>query len=339
MVNQVQFTTKVNRIPEPMKANSISNVNNENGLNLNYVTIIQGRILKGVGGNYQILLSDGSQVTATPRGILRRQKISPYPGDIVDLSSESEESEQYSIDNIHERKSFLIRPAIANIDLMLITVSASSPKPDCFLIDKLIILCYKAGISVALCITKADLDQQDAIELKEKYKEVGIPIFILGDCEENSQEFDEMKNIMQGKIVSFAGQSGVGKSTLLNKIFDKQCMDIGTVSEKIGRGKHTTRHSEIFVYESGLLADTPGFSSLELEELEITGPDVLKGYPEIEKFESKCKFADCRHIGETGCAIDESKINPERLIRYRQYRKNMDEIHHYDLKKKNRYEK
>jgi len=297
---------------------------------------LQGRILKGVGGNYQVLVDDGSEITAKPRGILRKEKMTPYPGDIVDLSFTSDEVTQYSIDHIHKRASFLIRPAIANLDLIIITCSACEPKPDCFLLDKLLILCKKAGVSTALCITKADLDKQEADNLYRKYKSVGIPIFIIGDDVEFEPEIKKISELITGKIVSFAGQSGVGKSTLLNIIMGKNCMDTGRVSEKIGRGRHTTRHSEIFRYEGGFLADTPGFSSLELEELEVTGEDVLKGFPEIAKIEGDCQFTGCRHIGEKGCAIDENEIDPDRLARYRFFRKQMDAIQPYELiKKKN----
>lgn len=308
--------------------NTKRNSNNLN--NPNSTPTIQGRILKGVGGNYQVLLDDGSEVTAKPRGILRKEKISPYPGDMVDLSFTDDETTQYNIDHVHDRKSFLIRPAIANLDLMIITCSASSPKPDCFLLDKMIIICKKAGVTPVICITKADLNNEEALILHDKYNRVGIPIFIVGDSTEFKSSLDDMKKLITGKIVSFAGQSGVGKSTLLNKILKKDCMNIGEVSEKIGRGKHTTRHSQIFAYEDGLLADTPGFSSLELEDLDVTGEDVLMGFPEIAQIEGYCRFTGCRHIGEAGCAIEEKEIDPERLQRYRQFRKLMDAIHPYE---------
>lgn len=295
---------------------------------------IYGRILKGVGGNYQILTTKGTEVCAKPRGILRKEKISPYPGDYVKLSFTNDEKVQYNIDSIEERKSFLIRPAIANIDLMLITCSATAPEPDLYLVDKLIILCIKSKINVAICITKADMDINKANQIKNQYQDANFPIFILGESTDFDDDFKKMKNIITDKIVSFAGQSGVGKSTLLNKIFCKECMEIGLVSEKIGRGKHTTRHCEIFVYENGLLADTPGFSSLELEELEVNGLDVLYGYPELVNIEGQCMFNNCRHLGEKGCLIDNVSISSERLNRYRQYRKAMDQIMAYELKNK-----
>lgn len=295
---------------------------------------IRGRILKGVGGNYQILTDDGREVTAKPRGILRKTKTTPYPGDFVDLSFTDEETMRYSIDFVYPRQTFLTRPAIANLDHIIITCSAVNPKPDCFYIDKLIILCMKAGINASLCITKADLDKKEADLIYKTYEKTGIPVFLLGDAPDFQQNFENLRKFITGKTISFSGQSGVGKSTLLNKLIRRHGMLVGEVSGKIGKGKHTTRHSQIFAYESGFLADTPGFSSLELEDLEVTGADVLKGYPEINRIEGRCRFTGCRHTGEAGCVIDEIEVDAGRLSRYRQFRKLMDAIQPYEFKKK-----
>ena len=292
-----------------------------------------GRILKGVGGNYLVLLDDGREVTAKLRGILRKEKITPYPGDLVDVSFTDDEAIQYNIDHVHDRTSFLIRPAIANLDRIIITCSACTPSPDCFLLDKLIILCKKAGIAPALCITKADLDPAAAKSLAAQYSRTAIPVFTVGESSEFQTGLESMKKQIKGETVSFAGLSGVGKSTLLNRILKTEHMDTGEVSERIGRGKHTTRHSRIFAYGDGYLADTPGFSTLELEDLQVSGEDVLAGYPEIAQSEGKCRFTGCRHIGELGCAVDEKAVNPERLFRYRQFRQQMDKIPSYENKK------
>ncbi len=295
--------------------------------------VMSGRILKGVGGNYLVLQDDGREVTATLRGILRKEKITPYPGDLVDVSFTDDETIQYNIDCVHERRSFLIRPAIANLDRMIITCSVCAPKPDCFLLDKMIILCKKAGIAPLLCITKADLDPEGADSLAENYRKTGIPVYIVGESGPFKEGVEAMKKVIKGEMVSFAGQSGVGKSTLLNKILKTAHMDTGAVSKKIGRGKHTTRHSRIFPYDEGFLADTPGFGSLELEDLQVSGEDVLAGYPEIAQSEGACRFTGCRHVGELGCAVDEKDIDPERLYRYREFRQKMDKNQTYDTKK------
>jgi ribosome biogenesis GTPase len=296
-------------------------------------TKLAGRILKGVGGNYQILLDSGGEITAKPRGILRKDNSVPYPGDFVDVSFTNDEVTQYNIDHIHERTSFLIRPAIANLDSIILTCSAAEPKPDCFLLDKLIIICIKAGVRPVICITKADLDREEAERIGRQYSLAGLQIFKVGKTDEYLSGFGEMEQWLSGKTVSFAGPSGVGKSTLLNRIMKQHFMNTGAISEKIGKGKHTTRHSQIFACGSGYLADTPGFSSLELQDLDVTGDDVLAGYPEIAESDGECRFADCRHIGEAGCSIDLDRIDPERLSRYRQFRNQMDKIQPYEMKK------
>jgi len=294
----------------------------------------KGVILKGVGGEYKVLLDDDVQVIAKPRGSIRQEKYIPYPGDHVLLSIGDSNSDLFSIEKILPRKSFILRPAVANIDSLIITCSVKNPKTDMFFIDKMIIISIKEGIEPVICITKSDLDSKRSLELKKEYNEIGFPVFLLGEGNLFQEDYELLDKYIEGKIVSFAGQSGVGKSTLLNKLVQKDCMKIGKVSERNKAGKHTTRHSEIFPYKKSLIADTPGFTTIELKDLDVKGEDVLAGYPELDINKGKCKFADCRHLGEKGCSVNPDDYNSGRITRYQQFRKEIDLIMPHEYKNK-----
>ena len=298
-------------------------------------SFLKGIILKGIGGEYTVLLDENSRVTAKPRGAIRQEKYIPYPGDFVLISKPDDNSEFYSIEKILPRNTFIIRPAIANIDSLIITCSVKNPKTDMFFIDKMIIICFKEGIKPVICITKSDLDSERALELKREYNEIGIPVFLTGKGNLSDNGYELLSKYIEDKIVSFAGQSGVGKSTLLNKLVRQDCMKTGEVSERNKAGKHTTRHSEIFLYKNSLIADTPGFYSIELKDLNIRGDDVLAGYPELMEYNGKCKFADCKHLGEKGCAVKVDEKTIERINRYRQFRKEADLILSHEYKNRN----
>lgn len=292
----------------------------------------RGIILKGIGGQYTLLLDSKEEQKAIPRGNLRKKEKTPYPGDMVFARKTGDDIIPYSIERIAPRKSFIRRPAIANLDALVITISAKDPEPDMFFVDKMIIIACKQGIEAAICITKTDLDMEKAQKIKKEYKDTDIPVFLLSGLHGKKEEYTGLKAFIKGRIVTFAGQSGVGKSTLLNRIIERQCMETGEISGKNKKGKHTTRHSEVFPYKNGFLADTPGFSSLDLKDLDITGDDVRLGYPEINYFEGKCKFKGCRHLGEKGCAILKEKINPNRMERYEIFRKEADSFPEYKYK-------
>jgi len=293
-----------------------------------------GIILKGVGGEYRVLLDNKEQVVAKPRGSIRQDKFIPYPGDRVILSRGDSETDLFSIEKILPRKSFILRPAVANIESLIITCSAKNPKTDMIFIDKMIIISIKEGINPVICITKSDLDSKRASELKREYNEIGFPVFLIGEGEMFQKDYELLDKYIEGKIVSFAGQSGVGKSTLLNKLVQKDCMKTGKISERNKTGKHTTRHSEIFLYKKSLIADTPGFTTIELKDLDVRGEDVLAGYPELEKYQGKCKFADCRHLGEKGCSVLSDEYNTQRISRYQQFRREIDVFMPHEYKNK-----
>jgi ribosome biogenesis GTPase len=289
----------------------------------------QARILKGVGGLY--LLAGAGEATglASARGLFRKDGLIPTPGDLVEAVSSGDPDVPFRIVRILPRKNYLIRPTVANLDTLIITLSALNPPPDYHLADKLLTVCLLNRIEPILCITKTDLPGQQAAAIEAVYQPAGLPIIRTSPGDTLSH--DRLRRLVAGRVVSLAGQSGVGKSTLLNQLFGEEIMPVGRVSDRIGRGRHTTRHVELFPFAGGFLADTPGFTALELPELGVKGSDLIAGYPELQAIEGQCRFAGCRHCGELGCAVDRATIDPGRLARYRQFRSELDRISPYNL--------
>jgi ribosome biogenesis GTPase len=287
----------------------------------------QARILKGVGGQYWLHGPSGFTGIASARGIFRKDGIVPTAGDLVTYAASGDPDNPWRIDSILPRHNILIRPAIANLDILIITLSAEEPAPDYYLVDKLLTVCLANQIKPLICITKTDLVASTADAVARTYRPVGCPVILTNPTDTASHE--QLRQLLTGHIVSFAGQSGVGKSTLLNQLFGATRMATGGVSERIGRGKHTTRHVELFPFAGGYLADTPGFSSFELSELGITGANLVTGYPEIAAIADRCRFTGCRHLGDLGCAIDQADIDPDRLARYRFFRVQLDSVDPY----------
>lgn len=278
---------------------------------------LRGRITKGVGGEYTVMLENGSSVLAAPRGILRKRKIIPTVGDFCTVEPSGDPDIPYVIASIEPRKNILIRPSVSNIDVLIIAVSIFDPEPDLKLLDKLLILCAKLSIEPLIWLTKTDLSDVQAEALRSEYSQAGFRVV---ETSKDSMLSKEMVHeIFSGHTVGIAGQSGVGKSTLCHRLTGMEHIEVGDISERLKRGKHTTRHVELFPYENGYLIDTPGFSSLEIDRIGLDTEDVIHGYPELLAISGKCRFDDCRHKGEMGCALDESGISPGRLARYREF--------------------
>jgi len=273
--------------------------------------------MMGVGGEYTIHLSDGQDVLAKPRGIFRKMKVIPTAGDYCEIEPSGDPDIPYTIVTIEDRKNLLIRPSVANIDVLIIAVSISDPQPDLKLLDKLLILCPKLRIDPVILLTKTDLAPDKAKELAAVYEEAGFRILQISKEEMLPDEV--VRALFRGHTVGVAGQSGVGKSTLCHRLTGKEHIEVGEISERLKRGKHTTRHVELFPYEGGYLIDTPGFSSLEVDRIGISEEDLIGGYPELLKIAGKCRFQDCRHRGELGCRVQESGISEGRLARYREF--------------------
>jgi ribosome biogenesis GTPase len=279
--------------------------------------LIPGLIIKGIGGFYYVKTEFGI-FECKARGIFRKDSFTPLPGDKVSISISNKDEKVGNIEEILPRESQLIRPAVANVNQIAIVISIKSPQPDFILLDKLLITVEQKEISAVVCINKIDLDKTlEYKKVAEAYQKSGYRVIALSSVEVTG--FDELEGALIGKTTVFAGQSGVGKSTILNKVLDSYVMKTGKVSEKIERGKHTTRHAELIELKSGgFVVDTPGFSSFELSGLEVG--ELQNYYPEFREYFGKCKFTGCRHIAEPGCkvrdALEKEIIDGGRYARY-----------------------
>lgn len=256
---------------------------------------MQGIIIKGIGGFYYVKTADNTEYECKARGVFRKEGITPMIGDRVEIDLIG--NGKASITKIFERSSSLIRPPVANIDSMILVVASTSPEPNIFLIDKMLVNSEISGIRPIICINKSDLTKREDIE--NIYKTAGYTVITASA--ENEVGIDELMSLINGKVTAFAGLSGVGKSSLLSLITSRT-IETGAVSEKISRGRHTTRHVELFeLPEGGFVLDTPGFSSLEIEG--IDAEDLWRYFPEMSNTEGLCRFRGCSHINEPDCAV------------------------------------
>jgi len=276
---------------------------------------LEGVILRGVGGFYYVW--DGAvQHECRARGRFRRDKITPTVGDRVLFTPEklgAEESYGY-LEEILPRTSELARPPLANIDLIIAVIAAVAPNPDLLLLDKLLIGASEAAVDAAVCINKTDL--ATAADVVEEYRLCGYDVFALSAS--SGEGVAQMRGRLSGHIAAFAGQSGVGKSSLINALEPDMNLKTGAVS-RIERGRHTTRHCELLLLPGGgLLADTPGFSLLESETVDPL--ELKEHYPEFAPYEGLCRFDGCSHRSEPGCAVREAaregRLSIGRLERY-----------------------
>lgn len=275
----------------------------------------KGLILKGIGGFYYVETAIGI-FECKARGAFRKQKITPLAGDRVVITVN--ENQENTVDSIEERKNFLRRPPIANVDIMAIIVATRDPKPSTLIIDRLTAIACHKKIEPIVIVTKSDLASSD--ELCDIYGKAGVKTVAVSSV--TGEGIEEIKSILAGKISVFTGNSAVGKSTLLNALDERLDLETGEYSEKLGRGRHTTRQVELFKLCGGYLADTPGFSSLDFEKSDLILKDELADcFPEFEKYLGKCKFTTCTHTCEKGCKIVEAVENGEIPVsRHNSYR-------------------
>lgn len=272
---------------------------------------MKGTIIKGMGGTYFASTKEDKVVEVIPMGKIRKSKL--MIGDDVEMI-EDKYSKKFVIQNVLSRKNQLLRPKVANIDILCIVI-ASVPQPDYLLVDKLIIACKRNKIQPILVINKTDLNEY--LALVREYERV-LPIYLVSSLHHIG--LDELKQALKGKVTAFAGQSAVGKSTLISALFQLH-LESGEVSKKVERGKHTTRHCELFCCgDHTLVIDTPGFSLLEIDD--IKSAELQDYYEEFETYKEDCKFANCLHttFDSTICgvakAVEQGKIIKSRVERY-----------------------
>ncbi|MCR4615236.1 MAG: ribosome small subunit-dependent GTPase A [Clostridiales bacterium] len=262
-------------------------------------------MIKGIGGFYYVEVAD-VLYECKARGLFRKDGIVPLAGDRVSI--EVDDDNKGTVVSIGERKNYLIRPPVANIDRLFIVASTVEPRPSTLVIDKLTASAENKGITPVIVITKSDIKSSD--ELAAAYKHSGIKTISV--CSVTGEGIDEVKAELKGRISAFAGNSGVGKSTLLNAIDKRLNLQTGEISDKLGRGRHTTRHIELYKTCGGYVADTPGFASFTLEEREfISKEDLPFCFPEFLPYLGKCKFSTCTHVCDKGCKIVEAVKNGE----------------------------
>ncbi len=272
----------------------------------------KGIITKGIGGFYYVEVANAT-FECKARGKFRKSRITPLVGDTVEITVN--ENAENTIDVICDRKNFLNRPPVSNIDNLIIVVSTVEPRPNFFVIDKLIATAEYKNIEPYIVISKTDLSSFE--EIYNVYEKSGITVISLDD--ENALE--KIKSIMNGKITAFTGNSGVGKTTLLNRLDNSLNLSTGAISDKLGRGRHTTRQAQLFNVCGGYVIDTPGFSSFEFEKTEIIKKDDLPYcFREFREYLGTCKFTSCAHVNDKGCSICEAVKNGEiNEIRHNNY--------------------
>ena len=290
-----------------------------------------GKIMKGIAGFYYVGVVESGVYECKAKGIFRQDKIKPLVGDDVEIEVLNEEEKLGNIVKILPRRSELIRPAVANIDQALVIFAAREPKPNLSLLDRFLVIMEKQDVPVIICFNKQDLcDEEEVGRLKEIYEACGYPV-VLASAKQG-EGIEEIKSLLRGKTTTVAGPSGVGKSSLTNLLQNEVQMETGEISKKLGRGRHTTRHSQIIQIEKDTwLYDTPGFTSFYVEEIE---KEELRFYfREFSKYEGTCRFQGCTHTHEPGCmvknALEEGKISKERYENYLEL--------YGELKEKRRY--
>ena len=259
--------------------------------------IKEGLILKGIGGFSYVETADGV-FECKAKGKFRKEGISPLAGDRVTVTIRTDK--ENTIDEIKERKNKLRRPPVANIDKLFVVVSTAKPYPNTLIIDKMTVLAEKHGIEPVIIITKTDLE--DYNELFETYKKAGYKVYL--HSKDTNENLDEIAAELSGCICAFTGNSGVGKSTLINALCPSLTLETGEISDKLGRGRHTTRQAEIFHVADGLVIDTAGFSSVDFaDDSVIFSSDLENYFPEIREHIGECRFTGCAHLGDKGCRI------------------------------------
>ena len=272
----------------------------------------QGRIVKALSGFYDVDLGGGRIVTCKARGRLRKEGTTPLVGDQALV-------ENAMVQEILPRRNWFVRPAVANLDLLVLLASEVIPVTEPFLVDRITAIAGSQGVEVVIVVNKTDLSGEG--ELARIYRRAGYQVVCTSAV--TGQGIEELRALIVGKVVALSGNSGVGKSSILNRLAPSLCLPTGEVSDKLGRGRHTTRHIQLFALPDGTyVADTPGFSSFDTEQMEVILKENLQyAFPDFAPFLGRCQFHDCAHLREPGCAVTEAlargEIEPSRYESYR----------------------
>ena len=292
----------------------------------------KGCIVKALSGFYYVELQDGSVIQCRARGIFRKEGISPLVGDEVEISRQGKNG---TVERIAPRKNSFIRPAVSNLDALVVLASEANPVTDPFLIDRVSAIAGQQNVPVLLCINKTDL--KDGKKLTELYRASGYAVF--PTSAETCEGIEELRQAIAGKTVAFTGNSGVGKSSILNCLHAGLSIPTGEVSDKLGRGRHTTRHVEIYTLADGTrIMDTPGFSAFDTEQMElILKEDLQYAFPDFAPYLGSCRYQDCAHIKEPDCAVlqalREGKIRSSRHESYVRLYEEAKKIKLWEIKK------
>ena len=294
------------------------------------MTKTEGRIIRSLSGFYEVQTDSGT-VTCRARGSLRRGTEIPLTGDLVTISVERGKG---MVEKIHPRRNSFVRPAVANVDALVVFAANANPITEPFLIDRVAAIAGDQEVPVYLCVNKCDLDPaQDLIRI---YTHAGFPV--IAASAETGEGIEQLREMIRGKLVAFTGNSGVGKSSILNRLCPALELPTGEVSEKLGRGRHTTRHVELYdLGEGTLVADTPGFSSFATDQMEVMLKENLQyAFPDFGAYIGQCQFHDCSHRKEPGCAVTKAlqagEIEPTRYDSYLRLYEKASQIKLWELK-------
>lgn len=289
-----------------------------------------GRIIRSLSGFYDVQLP-GQVVTCRGRGVLRKQHVTPLTGDMVEITVEHGKG---MVEAVLPRQNSFVRPAVANVDALAIFAANVNPVTEPFLIDRVTAIAGNQNVKCVICINKCDLDP--AQKLQEIYEKAGFPVIATSAV--TGEGVEQLRAFLRGKLTAFTGNTGIGKSSILNALCPALNLATGEVSEKLGRGRHTTRHVELYTLEEDtFVMDTPGFSSFDTDQMDVILKENLQyAFPDFAPWVGTCQFADCSHRQEPGCgvrqALEEGKIMPSRYDSYLRLYEKSAQIKEWELK-------
>lgn len=291
---------------------------------------ITGRIIRSISGFYDVQTAEGV-VTCRARGILRRADSSPLTGDLAEITVEKGKG---MVEKLLPRKNSFIRPAVANVDALVVFAANVNPVTEPFLIDRVAAIAGDQEVPVYLCVNKCDLDP--AMDLVRIYENAGFPVICTSA--ETGEGVEALRQLIRGKLTAFTGNSGVGKSSILNRLCPELGLATGEVSEKLGRGRHTTRHVELYALDSEtFVADTPGFSSFDTDQMDVILKENLQyAFPDFGPCLGRCRFDDCTHRKEPDCAVraavEDGRIERSRYDSYLKLYEKASQVKLWELK-------